>query len=586
MAETSGAWGLFLVIVALLLCAAAFYAGMRFAQRRRAEWLEEEPEADQALEPGGSRLAVLESTAVESGRRLVLVRCDDLEHLIMVGGQADLVVDSDVRRVRGAVRPVGATAQEPPKVAAQAAAAKPGARVGVAAAAGPPAAAQSAAPVVAEPAAGAALSQPGAPLHAPAGPSPAAPAPSAKSAAAVPPEAANAVETLRPSQPTGPAPGARGGNGASGPGRIPAEPVVQAVPSRPGPQRSGARRPFFAAAFAGGRDRRGSERGPEADAAGDTQVGGEPSPATESSSSGAPAEPVRPALAAVPVVRPEGPRAGSPGGPVPTVAAPASRPASVEALSARRDEGTPARGEVQPGRATGPQPAADPGNPSATAASEPAARVEPVSATPPTQAPAALRSEAEAESVSAPGTGATPAKPNGLPTAGIPWDDSGGLEDEIGRALRSAPPTPVKTPEPAVRGTAAVTGLTSAGRTVTDPATTLGDLAERLESALAREIATAQQNSPKPAPKQPDQGGLKLDEFAFELDAGDRRPAVEPPSAPAVPPRAAAEAEPRRERQDDAPVIDLNSRRRESVDPLEDEMARLLGELTGDTTRR
>jgi hypothetical protein len=111
-------------------------------------------------------------------------------------------------------------------------------------------------------------------------------------------------------------------------------------------------------------------------------------------------------------------------------------------------------------------------------------------------------------------------------------------------------------------------------------------LAERLESALAREIATAQQNSPKPAAKEPDHGGLKLDEFAFEPDAGDGRPAVEPEVAPAAPPRAAAEAEPRRERQDDAPVIDLNSRRREPIDPLEDEMARLLGELTGDTSRR
>jgi hypothetical protein len=30
-------------------------------------------------------------------------------------------------------------------------------------------------------------------------------------------------------------------------------------------------------------------------------------------------------------------------------------------------------------------------------------------------------------------------------------------------------------------------------------------------------------------------------------------------------------------------VISLNARRRESADSLEDEMARLLGELTGDT---
>jgi hypothetical protein len=38
--------------------------------------------------------------------------------------------------------------------------------------------------------------------------------------------------------------------------------------------------------------------------------------------------------------------------------------------------------------------------------------------------------------------------------------------------------------------------------------------------------------------------------------------------------------------QEEAPVINLHERRREAPDPLEDEMARLLGELTGDTNRR
>jgi hypothetical protein len=57
---------------------------------------------------------------------------------------------------------------------------------------------------------------------------------------------------------------------------------------------------------------------------------------------------------------------------------------------------------------------------------------------------------------------------------------------------------------------------------------------------------------------------------------------------------AAPEAETRRdqprdqhsERREEAPVISLNARRREAADPLEDEMARLLGELTGDTKGR
>ena len=40
------------------------------------------------------------------------------------------------------------------------------------------------------------------------------------------------------------------------------------------------------------------------------------------------------------------------------------------------------------------------------------------------------------------------------------------------------------------------------------------------------------------------------------------------------------------ERHEEAPVINLNARRRDAADPLEDEMARLLGELTSDTSRR
>lgn len=43
------------------------------------------------------RLAVLDATAVDSRRRLVLVRRDDVEHLILIGGPTDLVVEQDIR---------------------------------------------------------------------------------------------------------------------------------------------------------------------------------------------------------------------------------------------------------------------------------------------------------------------------------------------------------------------------------------------------------------------------------------------------------------------------------------------------------
>lgn len=44
-----------------------------------------------------TRLAVMDAAAVDSHRRLVLVRRDDVEHLIMIGGPTDVVVERDIR---------------------------------------------------------------------------------------------------------------------------------------------------------------------------------------------------------------------------------------------------------------------------------------------------------------------------------------------------------------------------------------------------------------------------------------------------------------------------------------------------------
>lgn len=44
-----------------------------------------------------ARLAVLDATAIDNQRRLVLVRRDDVEHLILIGGASDLVVERDIR---------------------------------------------------------------------------------------------------------------------------------------------------------------------------------------------------------------------------------------------------------------------------------------------------------------------------------------------------------------------------------------------------------------------------------------------------------------------------------------------------------
>lgn len=48
------------------------------------------------------RLAVLDAAAVDTRRRLVLVRRDNVEHLIMIGGPTDIVIES---RIQGAALP-------------------------------------------------------------------------------------------------------------------------------------------------------------------------------------------------------------------------------------------------------------------------------------------------------------------------------------------------------------------------------------------------------------------------------------------------------------------------------------------------
>ncbi len=62
------------------------------------------------------RLAVIDAAAVDGRRRLVLIRRDNIEHLLMIGGPTDLVVEPNI------VRAVGArdVAREPTRITATA----------------------------------------------------------------------------------------------------------------------------------------------------------------------------------------------------------------------------------------------------------------------------------------------------------------------------------------------------------------------------------------------------------------------------------------------------------------------------------
>lgn len=51
-----------------------------------------------------TRLAVMDAAAVDDKRRLVLVRRDDVEHLILIGGPTDVVVEQDIRMIAKSTR--------------------------------------------------------------------------------------------------------------------------------------------------------------------------------------------------------------------------------------------------------------------------------------------------------------------------------------------------------------------------------------------------------------------------------------------------------------------------------------------------
>lgn len=79
----------FAMVVVLVLIGAAAWLVRRFAGNRLG-----------ATAKGGRlpRLAVIDATAVDGRRRLVLVRRDNVEHLLMIGGPTDVVVEPNIVR--------------------------------------------------------------------------------------------------------------------------------------------------------------------------------------------------------------------------------------------------------------------------------------------------------------------------------------------------------------------------------------------------------------------------------------------------------------------------------------------------------
>jgi flagellar protein FliO/FliZ len=86
------------VIVALGLLALAFWLLRRFGGGRLVSG------ATRGRQP---RLAVIDQATVDSRRRLVLIRRDNVEHLLIIGGPSDVVVEQNIVRAATALRETG-----------------------------------------------------------------------------------------------------------------------------------------------------------------------------------------------------------------------------------------------------------------------------------------------------------------------------------------------------------------------------------------------------------------------------------------------------------------------------------------------
>jgi flagellar protein FliO/FliZ len=83
-------------------------------------WLIRQFGSARASNSGGARnrqprLAVLDSAIVDARRRLVLIRRDNVEHLILIGGPTDVVVEENIVRAQSAAQaPAPVQRQAPP----------------------------------------------------------------------------------------------------------------------------------------------------------------------------------------------------------------------------------------------------------------------------------------------------------------------------------------------------------------------------------------------------------------------------------------------------------------------------------------
>src|SRR5262249_32660286 len=91
-------------VIVLALIGATFWVIRRFGATGAG------PAGQRGRQP---RLAVIDAAAVDGRRRLVLVRRDNVEHLLMIGGPSDIVVEQNIMRAVPVTPPRDAPAPRP-----------------------------------------------------------------------------------------------------------------------------------------------------------------------------------------------------------------------------------------------------------------------------------------------------------------------------------------------------------------------------------------------------------------------------------------------------------------------------------------
>ncbi|MBK5196711.1 MAG: flagellar biosynthetic protein FliO [Methyloceanibacter sp.] len=83
-----------ILAIATILFVVALVALMVWAFRT---FVTGRPSAHGFLRPRDRRLGVVETASVDARRKLILVRRDDVEHLIITGGPVDMVIETGIK---------------------------------------------------------------------------------------------------------------------------------------------------------------------------------------------------------------------------------------------------------------------------------------------------------------------------------------------------------------------------------------------------------------------------------------------------------------------------------------------------------